>query len=441
MEKQYSISEILELSKKSKTTKTTIVTSCFLYDDLNKELYDYFEEVTPLFAFLVRRTIHHLRHNLKGDTETKYRNKLKQQYNITNRFAKSVVTVAKNQLKLSKEAGKYLHSTYSKKIKKVEAKIIKTKAILNNQKTSQERKKKLKTKLFWLEMKKNRLIQLKSNGPKSMLTFGTKKLLKRNKLEFLEKRDNQIVYVGDKNDYKGNQQFQISYNKKYNNFIYKIRLENKYIKNSKYVYGSFIIKDKNAKREILKTLNNPKSNSLTFRIIRKNNLLHLQIMYRTGSRFKTRSSYGVLGVDFNKGFITISEIDEKGKLLNLDRINYIHKGRAGVTKNSMHHLVKDLVNIAINAGKDIVIEDLKSLNKNKQEKTERKHYNRMINTLKFGKFRQFLETRCDKLGVGLSLINPYNTSKIAASKYCYNMKLNIHSGASYVIARRFYNLD
>ena len=441
MEKQYSISEILELSRISKSTETTIVTNCVLYNDLNKELYDYFEEVTPLFAFLVRRTIHHLRHKLNGEKEAKYRTKLKQQYNLTNRFAKSVMTVAKNQLKLSKEAGKYLHSTYSKKIKKVEAKIIKTKAILNNQKTSQERKKKLKIKLFWLEMKKNKLIQLKNNGPKPMLTFGTKKLLKRNKLEFLEKRDNQIVYVGDKSDFKGNQQFQLFYNKKYNNFTYKLRLENKYIKNSKYIYGSFIIKDNNAKRVILKTLNNPKSNSLTFRIIRKDNLLYLQIMYRTGSKFKTRSSYGVLGVDFNKGFITISEIDEKGKLLNLDRINYIHKGRAGVTKNSMHHLVKDLVDIAINSGKDIVIEDLKSLDKKKQEKTERKHYNRMINTLKFGKFRRFLETRCDKLGVGLSLINPYNTSKIATSKYCNNMKLNIHSGASYVIARRFYNLD
>lgn len=441
MEKQYSISEFLELSKISKSTETTIVTNCVLYNDLNKELYDYFEEVTPLFSFLVRRTIHHLRHKLNGENETKYRTKLKQQYNLTNRFAKSVITVAKNQLKLSKEVGKYLHSTYSKKIKKVEAKIIKTKAILNNQKTSQERKKKLKTKLFWLEMKKNKLVQLKNNGPKPMLTFGTKKLLKRNKLEFLEKRDNQIVYVGDKNDFKGNQQFQLFYNKKYNKFTYKIRLENKYIKNSKYIYGSFIIKDNKAKREILKILNKPKTNSLTFRIIRKNNVLHLQIMYRTGSTFKTRSSYGVLGVDFNKGFITISEIDETGKLLNLDRINYIHKGRAGVTKNSMHHLVKDLVDIAIKSGKDIVIEDLKSLDKKKQEKTERKHYNRMINTLKFGKFRQFLETRCDKLGVDLSLINPYNTSTIAASKYCYNMKLNIHSGASYVIARRFYNLD
>ena len=65
----------------------------------------------------------------------------------------------------------------------------------------------------------------------------------------------------------------------------------------------------------------------------------------------------------------------------------------------------------------------------------------MINTLKFGKFRDLLQTKCDKLGVGLSLINPYNTSKIAANKYCYDMKLNIHSAASYVIARRFYNLD
>ena len=164
-------------------------------------------------------------------------------------------------------------------------------------------------------------------------------------------------------------------------------------------------------------------------------------MYRVTSELKTRYSNGVIGVDFNKGFVTISEINQKGKLLNLNKLNYIHKGKAGVTKNSMYHLVKELVDLAIKSGKDIVIEDLKSLNKNKKEKTERKHYNRMIHTLKFGRFRNFLQTRCDKLVVGLSLINPYNTSKIAKEKYCYDMKLNIHSGASYVIARRFYNPD
>ena len=419
----------------------TLVTSSLLYKDKNEQLYNYFNDITPLFAFLVRRTIHHLNHNLNGEDITKYRTRLKKEYQLTNRFAKAVVTTAKNTLKLSTAATDYLHSTYGMKIKKVNAKIIKTKAILNNPKTKKHRIKNLKTKLFWLQMKKNKLIQLQNNGPKPMLTFGTKKLLNNNKELFLKKRDNQIVYIGDKNEYLGNQQFKLFYNKRYNKFTYKVRVEDKYIEDSKYIYGEFIIKDNVAKREILKTLKSPKSNPLSFRIIKRNDVLHLQIMYRTFSESKTRNSNGVIGVDFNKGFVTISEIDQNGKLLNLDRIDYIHKDKAGVTKNSMHHLVKNLVDIGIKSGKDIVIEDLKSLNKNKKEKTERKHYNRMINTLKFGKFRKFLETRCDKLGVGLSRVQPYNTSKIANNKYCYDMKLNIHCGASYVIARRFYNLD
>ena len=422
-------------------TEIILITSSLLYKDKNEQLYKYFDDITPLFAFLVRRTIHHLNHDLNGEDLNKYRNRLKQEYGLTNRFAKAVVTTAKNTFKLSNAAGDYLHSTYAIKIKKVNAKIIKTKAMLNNPKTKKHRIRNLKTKLFWLQMKKNKLIQLQNNGPKPRLTFGTKKLLSNNKELFLKKRDNQIVYIGDKNEHLGNQQFKLFYDKARNKFSYKVRIENQFIKDSKYIYGEFIIKDNIAKKEILKTLKSPKSNPLSFRIIKRNEILQLQIMYRITSETKTRYSNGVIGVDFNKGFVAISEIDQNGKLLNLDRINYIHKGKAGVTKNSMLHLVKDLVTLASLSGKDIVIEDLKSLNKNKKEKTERKHYNRMINTLKFGKFRKFLEKCCDKLGVGLSLVSPYNTSKIANDKYCYDMKLNIHSGASYVIARRFYNLD
>ena len=422
-------------------TEITLVTSSLLYKDKNEQLYNYFNDITPLFTFLVRRTIHHLNNDLNGENITKYRTRLKQDYGLTNRFAKAVVTTAKNTLKLAIASGDYLHSTYAIKIKKINTKIIKTKAILNNPKTKKHRIKPQKTKLFWLQMKKNKLIQLQNNGSKPMITFGTKKLLNNNKDLFIKKRDNQIVYIGDKNEHLGNQQFKLFYNKSRNKFTYKVRVENKYIKDSKYIYGEFIIKDNKAKKEILKTLKSPKSNPLSFRIIKRNNFLHLQIMYRITSEHKTRNSNGVIGVDFNKGFITISKIDQHGKLLNLDRIDYIHKGNAGVTKNSMHHLVKNLVDIALKSGKDIVIEDLKSLNKNKKEKSERKHYNRMINTLKFSKFRKFLEIRCDKLGVGLSLVNPYNTSKIALNKYCYNMKLTIHSGASYVITRRFYGLD
>lgn len=254
--------------------QTTLVTNCILCKDKNKFLYQYFDEISPKYSFLVRRTIHHLKHNLNGETLTNYRTRLKQECDITNRFAKAVVTNAKNILKLATASGKYLHSTYDLKLRKLTKKIIKTKESLNKPNISHIRKRNLKTKLFWLEMRKNRTIQLQNNGPKPFLTFGTKKLLKSDKEQFLQKRDNQIIYIGDKNEHLGNQQVKLFYNKKHNKFTYLVRLENQWIEDSKYITGEFIIRDNKAKKGILKTLNNPKSNPLSFRIIcKKTNII------------------------------------------------------------------------------------------------------------------------------------------------------------------------
>ena len=45
-------------------------------------------------------------------------------------------------------------------------------------------------------------------------------------------------------------------------------------------------------------------------------------------------------------------------------------------------------------------------------------------------------SKCVKNRIFLHKVNPAWTSWIAKQKYCPKMKLNIHSGASYVIARR-----
>lgn len=65
----------------------------------------------------------------------------------------------------------------------------------------------------------------------------------------------------------------------------------------------------------------------------------------------------------------------------------------------------------------------------------------MITLLKFSKFKKKLINKAYKVGSDIKLINPAYTSQMAKNKYCYTMKLNIHSGASYVIARKYYNLD
>jgi len=424
-------------------TSITLVTESKLYLKDNRPLYDYFDDYSKLFNFLVRRCIHHLKHKLNGESESRYRTNLMLDFNITNRMAKAVIRIAKNQFKLLKESARYQFNNLYKRKYSLYKKITKLKALLSLSSTSLKQRKLAKLRLFWTQMKLNKINQLIANGVKLHLTFGTKHLLKTNKQKFFAKRDNQVVYIGDKHETCGNQQFQVTFNSKYNRFEYKLRLDNLWISGyEKYIYGSFILKNKEAKLDILKTLSEKGSNPLTYRILKRQDALYLQIMYRRETTEITRSSHGVLGVDFNKGFISVSEINSEGRLQSLNRYNYLHKGKATKTKTSMLELVSELVTQAVSVGKDIVIEDLISLDSNKkQKKTTSKDYNRMINSLKFGLFKRCLLSKAMKEGVSVHTVNPYNTSKIAKKSYTDSMKLNIHDAASYVIARRFYQYD
>ena len=424
-------------------TSITLVAESKLYLKDNTPLYDYFDGYSKLFNFLVRRCVHHLKKKLNGESESRYRTNLMLEFNLTNRMAKAVMRTAKNQLKLLKESARYHYNNLYKRRRSLFKKIAKLKAILSSSSATLKQRKLAKLWLFWTQMKLNEVNQLIDNGLKLHLTFGTKHLLKINKQKFLAKRDNQVVYIGDKNETCGNQQFQISFNSKYNRFEYKLRLDNKWVSGTdKYIYGSFALKNKEAKVHILKTLSEKKSNPLTYRILKRDGSLYLQIMYRRETTDITRNNYGVLGVDFNKGFISVSEINSEGKLQSLTRYNYLHQGKAIITKTSMLELVSKLVSQAVSVGKDIVIEDLVSLDSNKkQEKTTSKNYNHMINSLKFGLFKRCLLSKATKEGASVHTVNPYNTSKLAKASYTDRMKLNVHDAASYVIARRFYQYD
>ena len=424
-------------------TSITLVAESKLYLKDNFPLYNYFDDYSKMFNFLVRRCVHHLRYKLNGESESRYRTNLMLEFGITNRMAKAIIRTAKNQLKLLKESARYQYNNLYKRRRSLYKKIAKLKAILSSSSATLKQRKLAKLRLFWTQMKLNKVSQLIDNGLKLHLTFGTKYLLKTNKAKFLAKRDNQVVYIGDKNETCGNQQFQITFNSKYNRFEYKLRLDNRWVSGSdKYIFGSFVLKNKEAKQCILQTLSEKKSNPLTYRIIKWQGVLYLQIMYRRETTDITRNNYGVLGVDFNKGFISVSEINSEGKLQSLTKYDYLHQGKSTKTKTSMLDLVSKLVSQAVSVGKDIVIEDLGSLDSNKkQEKTTSKNYNRMINSLKFGLFKRCLLSKATKEGVSVHTVNPYNTSKIAKESYTDRMKLNVHDAASYVIARRFYQYD
>jgi len=86
---------------------------------------------------------------------------------------------------------------------------------------------------------------------------------------------------------------------------------------------------------------------------------------------------------------------------------------------------------------DLVIEKLNFTKKKDGLISKRgKKYNEMLSSLAYSKFDSIITSKCIKNRIFLNKVNPAWTSWIAKRKYCPKMKLNIHSGASYVIARR-----
>ena len=421
------------------TNTATFVTRTVLIKNTNTALYNYFDDFVCLYQFLFRKVYHNYKHELNNQKESEYRSELMEQFNITNRMAKAIMLDVKTSINSHKALFDYKINRCKIKIAKLSAKITKLKNKLQSKKYGKFKTKiNLQKHLFKCQVKLNELKQFLACN-KHSVTFGTKKLLKSSINKFLSKRDSQISYYGDKNECRQNQQFQIIYNSKFNRFDYKLRLDNEFITEGKYIYGSFYLKDKSAKREIRNILK-CKDRPLSYKIIKRDDKLYLHIMFRYNKEVTVNDNNGVLGIDFNKGFITMSDIDKNGKLLKLYKMPYIHKARSDVCDNSLNSLINDIVKISLDTGKVIVIEDLKSLN-NKKLVSDNKNYNSMINLLKFGKFKQKLINKTCKTGSDIDFINPAYTSRIALNKYCYTMKLNVHSGASYVIARRYYGLD
>ena len=433
-------------------------TETILYIKNNKDIADYFDEVVNQYSYIFRKVYYIIRNNPKIKISS-LNTELQNEYSISKRTANSIIKTVQGIINSIKELKKAEIKQKEYKLKKISEKLEKLIPVLMDLKSKAENNnikdlikyRNLKTKVAFLKIKKDKLInkikslnyQLETN--KFKITFGTKKLFRQNLEEFLNKRDNQMVFIGSKEEKGCNQTFQLKYISKINQFIIKIRKDFKY-KDKKgeerYVYGKcFFNNHKNLLKEILKSQSSP----LTYRIIKRNNKYYLQCTFeiKNNQNILTRKNYGTIGIDFNKGFLAISQTNKYGHLVKTDKMTY-RFGNGNKTENDLLLIINRLTELAVNAGKDLVIEDLnflKAKSKATKGKTEKgKEYNKMLHSLAYRIFSDRTEQICNRKNVGLIKVNPAWTSWIAKNKFCDKMKLNIHTGASFVIARRGMNI-
>ena len=436
--------------------KYTTVTQ--LHKTNNKEIIEYFENACVYFCKLQRKAFHIFKNeNIKGN-KIDYnflQKKFMTDYKITKRTANSILKYAQGRINALIELKKYEISQKEYKIKTLKESIEKLdEKILNLQEKMKENIKinhstywNLKKSRAFKKMKLNkfkmRLKQLKLEIETGhyKLCFGTKKLLKSNKTEFLLQRDSQISYIGSQDETGRNQMFQLCYNNRNNQFEIKLRKDFGFDTKEKYVFGKCYFN--NHKNKLIEALKNKNSTPLTYSIIRKNNryYLHCTFEYRieNKSSFLTRKTYGTIGLDFNKGFIALSETDRNSNLIGIDILKY-RFGKGNKTQSDLEKCISKILKRALETGKDICIENLNF--KTKKSKTEKaksekgRKYNNMLHSLAYSLYDKLITNMAFRNKVDIIKVNPAWTSWIAKNKFCNRMKLNIHTGASFVIARR-----
>ena len=436
--------------------KYTTVTQ--LHEINNKDIIEYFENTCVYFCKLQRKAFHIFKNeNIKGN-KIDYNSLLKKfmaDYKISKRTAGSILKEVQGRIKALSELKRYEISQKEQKIKslkeeieKLDDKILEFQNKLKNKiKVNHFKYWNLKKSRAFKKMKLNkfqmRLEQVKwqTETGNYKLCFGTKKLLQSNKVEFYLQRDSQMSYIGSQEEKGRNSMFQLNYNNRNNQFEIKIRKDFGFDKEEKYVFGKCYFN--NHKNKLIESLENKNSTPLTYSIIRKNGryYLHCTFEYRIEDKslFLTRKTYGTIGIDFNKEFLTVSETDRNGNLLKTDILKY-RFGKGNKTKSDLENCISKILKGALETGKDVCIENLnfkQTKSKTIKGKTDKgKKYNNMLHTLAYSLYDKLMTNMAFKNKIGIIKVNPAWTSWIAKNKFCDKKKLNIHIGAAFVIARR-----
>ena len=427
--------------------------------EYNKLLMNYITEYKGLFNKIQRVAFYKIKNNYVKNKKFTLKDKgelvkyIARKYHITTRAASSIVYNMVGRFNAIKELKEYEKNNLELKIESLGKKIanieenrqkLNSKVSINiATKEEEKRYKKIKIILYWKRNKLNKMKQKiltldkEINNYKYKICFGRKKLLQRDYGKFLEQRDSEIFYVGRADEKACNMNFQLKYNKKDNQFYLQIRKEID-TKQDRYARGKVYFNQRRTAE--IKELLRSKKSPLTYRIKVKNGKYYLQIIFQykhNKSMCLTRNSNGVVGVDFNKGFVAVTETDKYGNLKNIFNIKYRFKSGTK-TESDFQYIAKKLSEYCLENGKDLVIENL-NFKKTKGKMVIKggfKPYNEMLSNLAYAKFSKIIESKCAKKRIFLSKVNPAWTSYIAKEKYCEIKKLNVHSGASYVIARR-----
>ena len=267
--------------------------------------------------------------------------------------------------------------------------------------------------------------------------------------DYIQQRDKNIFYLGSSDETQGNQLVQLKYREESNDFTIQVRKEKKYSgeKKEEQYLRLEQLQFAHLREEFIEVLKHHEKkskgerNPISYRIRKEGKKWYLQAMFAIEvESYETSSRYGVIGLDYNDGFIEVAETDACGNLVGQQHYELRYHGTGTKAKTEIEQVIAKIVAYSKRTGKDISIEALDfkktKARTGKAKGTRGKQYQRMLHLFDYSRYQKTLEYSTHRQKVRLHKVTPYYTSRIGKEKYSEQKKLNVHQAASYVIARK-----
>lgn len=430
---------------------------------LSSELKAYLDEYVTFYCHVQRRVFQDIKHGIpKNMGLSKYITYICNTYGMLKRTVNSIRYDMQGRIKAYLELKKTELHQLEWKVQSVQKKVIRLESEVNGMKSLAAcnlldtfKLQKYRNRKRSLYYQKNRLNKLKQRvqvlqkqikDKKISLCFGTKKLFDvQNRLsengykshekwlhDFQNHRDSGIFFLGSGDESCGNQILQLQ--ECGNGFQMKLSKDKPFRGDTKHILIPNI-QFPYMGGELAYAIQNHQP--VTYRILRKGRKWYLQVMFSVQTDICTDMEQGVIGIDYNDGFMEVVETNSSGNLINGKHVDLDYHGTGNTAESEMKEKLSKIIRNARDKGKDIIVEDLDfRKKKGEQRKGDGKGYNRMLHMFDYHRYLFWLENLCKKYGVRLMTVNPAYTSKIGKQKYSYSRKLTVHRAAAFVIARR-----
>jgi IS605 OrfB family transposase len=439
-------------------------------------VYEYFHQNAQYFGMLERRLFVDLyvRKRPSGDLKKLYC----AQYKITARQYNSIKRQLDGRISSKVELSKLYMKELSEKVKnttklihlkeaqkvKLQSTLLKMKGNETNfhKKVKQYRNIKRsihqkKRKLYSLTLKLEKLGSDFKEG-KVRICFGSKDLFQKQfnleengitfkqwKQEWEAKRSAQFTFIGSKDETFGNQSctYDLENHLRIRVFSKDEEVFGNYVTltNVEFGYGQENIDQAKIPSLGYTTgkMNQVKYyRALTWKFVRKDNNWYAYVTVDVDiPNVISLKNNGITAIDFNDGFLAVSDVDRYGNLVNSFQVPYKSTHcTSAQTQQSLSEALKIVIEYAVDQAKPIGCENLDFKKKKQNLKQMSPKQAKLLSGVAYSTYQSMLQSKCEMAGIELISVHPAYTSQIGHHKFMKKYGISSHKSAALVIGRR-----